>query len=46
MCNLLDEINDTKNRKILNCGHIFHKECIDSWTKLNFHVPFIIVESI
>ena len=29
-----------KNAKSLNCGHIYHKKCIDSWIKKNPSCPY------
>jgi hypothetical protein len=28
------------NEKILDCGHIFHKNCINDWTKINPICPY------
>ena len=35
-----DNINNDDDKKILNCGHIFHKYCIDCWNKINPTCPY------
>lgn len=32
--------NIFEDKKILSCSHIFHKNCIDSWTKINPICPY------
>ena len=30
----------SENEKVLSCGHIYHKQCIDSWTRINPICPY------
>lgn len=36
----LDAVNKSKESKTLNCGHKFHKECINGWLKTSKICPF------
>ena len=39
-CSICFEEITNNNLKTLNCGHIFHKNCIDSWLKINPICPY------
>ena len=39
-CSICFEEIKNNNFKTLNCGHIFHKNCIDSWLKINPICPY------
>ena len=39
-CSICFEDIDESNKKILECGHTFHTDCINKWTKVNPICPY------
>ena len=39
-CSICYEDIEEKDKKILNCGHIFHNKCINNWIKINPICPY------
>ena len=32
-CICLDDVNNNQNYVTLNCGHVFHRKCLETWVK-------------